>query len=124
MADIVAGGLLDLGKMVEKSDYFISVPHIFKPDKHVLTKQKDIGIIIDKSIRLTIEGLRVATGLAGCNHRVTIYYPNELTPFFDDHESAPSQVKPYLETLCQLQVTFSAELPSYDNSRCNFIIGV
>ncbi|MBF0446371.1 MAG: hypothetical protein HQL68_12355 [Magnetococcales bacterium] len=124
LANIEAGGLLDLGKMVGKSDYFLSVPHTFKPIKAVTKTQKNIGITIDKNSKLAVEALRVATGLAGCNHRVTIFYPKEISQLINKSPKTPAEAKLYLEALTQLGAKLQNVQPSYDSSECDFIIGI
>jgi hypothetical protein len=125
LAGVETGGLLDLGKMVEKSHFFLSAPKTFMPinqETAVTTTQKNIGLIIDKNTELAVEGLRVATGLAGCNHKLTIFYPNDVSQLIDNSTKIPAKAKPYLEALTQLGAKFQNVLPSYDNSGCDFMI--
>jgi hypothetical protein len=123
IASVEAGGLLELGRMVGKSHYFLSVPHTFKPLKPIATKQKNIGLVLDENNKLAVEGLRVATGLAGCDHKLTIFYPNECIPLINSPTKASDKTKPYLEALTQLGAKFQTVLPSYENCECDFIIG-
>jgi hypothetical protein len=119
-----SGGLLDLGEMISQSQYTISLPKTILPIKPAGSRLKEIGVVLDPDSQLEIEGLRVATGLAGCNHRVMLFFPVDGFPFIADGPQVPQEAKPYLETLSSLGGRFSAPPVSYDDAECDILISV
>ncbi|MBF0194157.1 MAG: hypothetical protein HQL71_06340 [Magnetococcales bacterium] len=121
-ANVEAGGLLDLGRMVGDSDYFLSLPKIYKPIKPVTGTKKNIGLVLNENSKQSLEGLRVATGLAGCNHKLTIFYPNNIYHLINNSKKTPEKAKPYLEALTHFGATFQTALTSYNKCECECII--
>ncbi|MEO5353840.1 MAG: hypothetical protein H7835_11615 [Magnetococcus sp. XQGC-1] len=73
----VAGGLATLGRMVRESHAVLSLPHLHCSGVLGEEGVKNIGIILGEEPEFQKEAIRLATGLAGCNHAVTLYTPTE-----------------------------------------------
>ncbi len=73
----VAGGLATLGRMVRESHAVLSVPHLHCSGVMGEEGVKNIGIVLGEEPEFQKEAIRLATGLAGCNHAVTLYTPTE-----------------------------------------------
>ncbi|MEO5341014.1 MAG: hypothetical protein H7837_10965 [Magnetococcus sp. MYC-9] len=73
-----AGNLLTLGGMVRHSHLTLSVPHSHWPVAMGEPGVKKIGILLGDDPDTQRESIRLATGLAGCNHLVNLYSPLEM----------------------------------------------
>jgi hypothetical protein len=124
LAGINSGGLLNLGEMISQSEYTISIPRSIPPVKPVRSRLKEIGLILDSDSRRGIDGLRVATGLAGCNHRLTLFFPHDGFPFISGAPQVPGMARPYLEALTSLGARFSASPVSYDRSEYDLLLSL
>ncbi|MBF0454472.1 MAG: hypothetical protein HQL72_06595 [Magnetococcales bacterium] len=114
LAGMVSGGLLDLGRMVAKSHATLSLPHTLLPLHYVSDRRsKKIALLL----RQNVEGLRVATGLAGCGHQVTLFHAEPLS-------SLPEEAEPYLQTLTALNARFLPPPSSYTNSRFDLLLAI
>ncbi|MBF0447852.1 MAG: hypothetical protein HQL67_06590 [Magnetococcales bacterium] len=112
---IESGGLLDFAQMVAESEFILSVPHTLEPVKRTSSRLKEVGVLLDAGLHRGVEGLRVATGLAGCNHRLTVFFPLSSFPFIGGLPRVPLEAKPYLEALIALNARFTAT-PALFNS--------
>ncbi len=121
---INAGGLFDLGTLVSESRYVLSIPRSVEEPKQVKSRLKEIGVILDSEKARGVEGLRVATGLAGCNHRVTLFFPSDGFPFIADVPKVPLEAKPFLETLSTLGARFSTTPASFDDTGCDILLSI
>jgi hypothetical protein len=119
-----AGGLLDLGEMIRGSRYVFSVPHTLSPARRIESKLKKIGLLLDRDINRAVEGLRVGTGLAGCDHQVTLF-PHQSGPSFDGRGAKiPPAAIPYLETLTALEARISTTPFDNENSKYDILISL
>ena len=97
----ISGGLFDLGKMIQESHWVISLPNHPYPPTENRPGIKKIAILLDEDSNRQQEALRLGTGLAGCNHHVTLfstYDPTELQNRYPD-------TAPLLEALHMLNAT-------------------
>lgn len=67
-----AGGLASLADMIRRSEVSLSWPHCHQPTVPAKHANKVIGILFNETKSWAVEALRVATGLAGCNHKLRI----------------------------------------------------
>lgn len=70
-----AGGLANLGEMVRHSHMVISFPNCHGPTQRGKPGIKNIGVVLGQAWDTQKEAIRLAAGLAGCNHKVTLYTP-------------------------------------------------
>ena len=124
VAGIHSGGLINLGEMIAKSEYTVSIPHTIIPLRYASHKLKKIAIFLDSDIERGVEGFRVATGLAGCKHMVTMFCPGDIFPITDGIPQVPDAAKPYLEMLPALGVKFLPRPTAYDDSEYDVLISV
>lgn len=124
IAGIAAGGLLDLGAMIGRSEYTISFPRTILPAKPVDSPLKKIAVILDSDNERGVEGLRIATGLAGCNHRVDVFFTIDGFSVIDGVPDVPRQAAPYIEFLTSLGTRFHAPPDSYEVSDYDVLISV
>ncbi|MBF0125650.1 MAG: hypothetical protein HQM02_00410 [Magnetococcales bacterium] len=104
--DIFPGGLANLGRMIRESDYTLSLPATHWPAQPGQHPQKSIGILlVDDNPFLLVETTRLAAGLAGCNHKPTLFSPFYPGPIF------PITAAPYLEALHALGGSITASPP-------------
>jgi hypothetical protein len=115
---IEAGGLLDFGEMVGRSQYLLSIPQTSLPLKPTQSRLKEIGLILDSNPVRSVEGLRVATGLAGCNHRMVLFSHNDIL------SQPPKEAIDYLEALTMLGAKFQTIPPSYEQFSGDFLIKI
>lgn len=85
--EVFGGGLLNLGEMVNHSDRIFTLPHCHWPIQtadHAPRRMKRLALILDHQADPPIrtETLRIAVGLAGCNHRVTLLHTGDHPPDF------------------------------------------
>ncbi|MBF0183906.1 MAG: hypothetical protein HQM06_05890 [Magnetococcales bacterium] len=73
----VAAGLASLGRLIRDSQVTLALPAARWPETVPTVGVKDIAIILGEDRCMYFESLRLATGLAGCNHQVTVYTPLE-----------------------------------------------
>ena len=97
-----ASGLVLLGAMVRDSHGTFSLPHSHWSGKRGELGMKNIGILLGNEPDTQKESIRLATGLAGCNHRVTLYTP--LDPVILRMLSPESAA--LLDALEELKATF------------------
>ncbi|MEO5362102.1 MAG: hypothetical protein H7838_00545 [Magnetococcus sp. DMHC-8] len=71
----VAGGLITLGGMVRDSHGIVTLPHACWPVEQGVPGVKEMGILLGNEREMQKEAIRLATGLAGCHHAVTLYSP-------------------------------------------------
>ncbi|MBF0357817.1 MAG: hypothetical protein HQL70_04360 [Magnetococcales bacterium] len=116
--DMVAGGLLDLGGMVVRSQYLLSLPQSNLPLKPTKSKLKEIGLILDPDPERMVEGLRVATGLAGCNHQMVLFYHKKSL------DKPCKEAKTYIEALTMLGAEFQTTQPPYEWFTGDFLIRI
>ncbi len=102
-APVQRGGLFDLGGLLRESRYALSLPHMTPFPDHCRGQEpgspKKIIIPLARTGDRRLEGLRLATGLAGCDHAVTIITD---PPVVRDADTLP-----YLQTLEALGARFS-----------------
>ncbi|MBF0369493.1 MAG: hypothetical protein HQL52_08565 [Magnetococcales bacterium] len=91
------GGLANLGEMIGRSRFTLSLPNLHWPSAPDDGRHKSILVLLPDPLHLT-EGLRLATGLAGCDHRLTIRHPEGI--------SFPADGKIYQEALTALGSRF------------------
>ncbi len=104
--NVQRGGLFDLGTLLWESHTALSIPRTIWPhsstqplsDDQKRNGSKHIFIPLETEGARQIEGLRLATGLAGCNHTVTFCAASPIPPQADTN--------PYLETLKALGARF------------------
>ncbi|MBF0293830.1 MAG: hypothetical protein HQL96_01460 [Magnetococcales bacterium] len=92
---ILPGGLANLGRMIRESDYSLTLPKMHWPAQPGKQGVKPVVILLaadDPQNRLT-EAARLAAGLAGCGHHVTLHSPVTPGPLFS------LAAAPYLEAL-------------------------
>ena len=70
-----AGSLFDLGQMIRQSHDTLSLPNRHGSRQNRSLGVKHIAILLDEEPNRQKETLRLATGLAGCNHRIILYSP-------------------------------------------------
>ncbi|MBF0154229.1 MAG: hypothetical protein HQL64_10860 [Magnetococcales bacterium] len=106
---LTVGGLANLGRLVRESRLTISLPLVNWPTHPGEIGPKRVAILLgdDLATPEAVESLRLAVGLAGCQHRVTLYRDQG----FDGNPSSidalfPPAAKPYLDFLPELGVTF------------------
>lgn len=68
-----AGGLANLGEMIRQSHWIASLPNSHWPRQKGKCGVKSIGLLLGNEPSRQKESIRLATGLAGCNHSVTLY---------------------------------------------------
>lgn len=102
-----ASGLALLGAMVRDSHGTISLPYSHWPGERGALGVKNIGIILGNDPHIQKESIRLATGLAGCNHRVTLYTP--LDPVVLRMLSPESSA--LLDALAELKAEFKMVAP-------------
>lgn len=82
-----AGSLFDLGQMIRQSHDTLSLPNRHGSIQNRPLGLKNIAILLGEEPNRQKESLRLATGLAGCNHSVGLYSPlndTELRAQFPD----------------------------------------
>ncbi|MBF0460698.1 MAG: hypothetical protein HQL87_04805 [Magnetococcales bacterium] len=72
-----AGGLATLGALVRDSHGTISLPYCHWPGARGELGLKSMGIFLGDELDAQKEAIRLATGMAGCDHAVTLYTPVE-----------------------------------------------
>lgn len=98
-----AGGLANLGWMVRESHFTLSIPHIRWPNQSANPGLKKVGVILGEESHAQKEGIRLAAGLAGCNHLVTLY--SDISAKGLEQKFPTSH--PLLEALQAMNVSFS-----------------
>lgn len=98
----IAGGLANLGEMVRDSHGTISLPNTHWPTKKGKPGVKSVGILLGNEPSRQKEAIRLAAGLAGCNHTVTLYTPMRRTKL----QACFPEMAPLLEALQALRATF------------------
>ncbi|MBF0272340.1 MAG: hypothetical protein HQL98_09790 [Magnetococcales bacterium] len=93
---IQPGGLATLGRMIRDSDFTLTLPNLHWPPHPQPLPHKRIAIRLEGAPDAIVEGIRLGAGLAGCDHRVTLYHDAPLTHPF------PDPARPYLEALIAL----------------------
>ncbi|MBF0160741.1 MAG: hypothetical protein HQL88_00500 [Magnetococcales bacterium] len=71
----VASSLVNLGALIRASHATFSIPHSHWSGKTGTLGVKNIGILLGALQDTQAESIRLATGLAACNHAVTLYTP-------------------------------------------------
>ncbi len=102
-----AGGLATLGGMVRDSHGTVSLPHSHWPREKGEPGVKDIGIFLGDELDTLREAIRLATGLAGCNHAVTLY--SAMEPF--ELRMLLPETAPLLNALAALGAEFKMISP-------------
>ncbi|MBF0178460.1 MAG: hypothetical protein HQM03_00380 [Magnetococcales bacterium] len=104
---ILPGGLANLGRMIRESDFSLTIAQMHWPTQPGQPGVKPIAILLnaDDTPDLLTEAARLAAGLAGCNHRVTLCSPVTPGPLF------PLAAAPYLEALHALGGAIAPTLP-------------
>lgn len=104
------GGLANLGLMLRESTMAISLPHVHVPARATPEGQKKIAIqgFGQPCGPQMTESLRVATGLAGCNHTVDLFPGDWDGPWPEDSAFAPGAVE-FLEAMRFFKVNFHPE---------------
>ncbi|MBF0626746.1 MAG: hypothetical protein HQL91_00855 [Magnetococcales bacterium] len=74
-AGIQPGGLATLGQMLRASDLLLSLPVLYWPGHPAASPLKRIAILLNGPDEAISESLRIGAGLAGCDHRITLYAP-------------------------------------------------
>lgn len=79
------GGLANLGALIRKSDAVLCYPGSGCPLAPIRKRGEPLGILLDSSPGLAVEGLRMAVGLVGCDFSVTLYaaFPRIWLTFAD-----------------------------------------
>ncbi|WP_130471256.1 hypothetical protein [Candidatus Magnetaquicoccus inordinatus] len=73
----VAAGLATLGRLIRDSDLTLTLSHPCWPELVPGWGIKKIAIDLGEEPSMQLEALRLATGLAGCNHHITVHSPHE-----------------------------------------------
>ena len=94
--EILPGGLANLGEMIRASGVSGALPALHWPDRPARGVLKRIAIRLAPSGPDLTEGLRLATGLAACNHRIRLHPEGAIT-------ETPEN-RPYLMALRDLGV--------------------
>ncbi|MBF0186347.1 MAG: hypothetical protein HQL50_00305 [Magnetococcales bacterium] len=101
---VTVGGLMNLGTMISASDYCLTLPNTCGEARpfHSPTSHKRLAIILDRKTtsRHATEGVRLAVGLAGTGHAVTL-----LAPIQEPTTTSPLvalTARPYLDLFSQL----------------------
>ena len=114
-----AGGLANLGEMVRLSHGTLSLPNSHWPRQRDEPSVKNIGILLAQEPERLKEGIRLAAGLAGCNHEVTLYSPSinhaEVRKRFPE-------ITPLLEALHTMKVPFNTSIPLSANENHSVLL--
>ncbi len=101
--EILPGGLANLGGMIRASDYTLSLPACHWPNQSGTTLHKQVAILLNDTPTSQLEAARLAAGLAGCSHKVTLYHPINRPP-----ADFPLAATPYLEAIHALGGTITS----------------
>ncbi|MBF0614762.1 MAG: hypothetical protein G8237_13765 [Magnetococcales bacterium] len=115
---IQPGGLATLGRMIHHSAITLSLPTPHWPSQPTTRGSKRIAILFETSREHAMASLRLSAGLAGCDHAVSLFTPDD-TPL-------PAEAQPYLEALNALgarQITTSPD-PSTLSQHYDVIIKI
>lgn len=105
-----AGGLANLGEMLRDSHWGISLPNSHWPIKKSEPGVKNVGIFLGNHQKRQKEAIRLAAGLAGCNHMVTLYTPINYRKLLKKFP----ETAPLLEALQAMHATFKPLLTTAD----------
>ncbi|MBF0165529.1 MAG: hypothetical protein HQM01_13695 [Magnetococcales bacterium] len=96
---IQPGGLATLGRLIRESSLTLSIPHLTWPLQSNTTGIKRIAIHLDGDADDHLQTLRLAAGLAGCDHPVTLFQATPSQPI------SPAAI-PYHQALLALGAQF------------------
>ncbi|MBF0341332.1 MAG: hypothetical protein HQL95_10285 [Magnetococcales bacterium] len=103
-AGILPGGVATLGRMLTEATHTLSLPSLHWPSRSgAANSRKRIALFADHPDHAGIEALRLAVGLAGCDHRMTLIQP---TPW----PVIPDAANTYLELFPLLDITVAPTL--------------
>ncbi|MBF0097773.1 MAG: hypothetical protein HQM04_12610 [Magnetococcales bacterium] len=103
----VAAGLATLGRLIRDSQMTVTLSHPHWPPEPAPWGVKQIGILLGEEPDMQLEALRLATGLAGCNHHLTVYTPHEPLQL----RALLPEAGPFFQVLAAMKAEFDHSFP-------------
>jgi hypothetical protein len=103
----VAAGLATLGRLIRDSQMTLTLAHPHWPPEPAQWGVKQIGILLGEEPDMQLEALRLATGLAGCNHHITVHTPHEPLQL----RALLPEAGPFFQVLAALKAEFDRSFP-------------
>ncbi|MBF0175684.1 MAG: hypothetical protein HQL63_02370 [Magnetococcales bacterium] len=108
LPNLTAGSLAHLGRLLRECTLATTLPLPTWPLQPGTPGNKQVAVPLgtDLASTETLESLRLAVGLAGCQHRVTIYRETGWNSNPPSAKEFPAEARAYLDLMSELGITF------------------